>query len=105
VLKTSESPFPNIESAHEYLGLLNTAVEESVADLQEEIQLASKQGAHRREQALRLAAFNLIKLQEHLTASSRLLNGLRSMRRLLLSEREGAAGAKTDTEAAGSTEL
>lgn len=86
------TPFDSIESSHEYVGLLAEALEEARAAIQDEIGLAEREGAVRRGEALQLVAFKLEKLEAHITASRRLLNDLRSLRRLLLQER--APGAR-----------
>jgi hypothetical protein len=43
--------------------------------------------ADRRKEALLLVSYNLAKLNLHITTSRRILNDLRSLRRLLLAER------------------
>ena len=54
---------------------------------------AEQARSERRVQALQIVQFKLDKLEQHLQVSSRLLNDLRSLRRLLLDERsEPAAG-------------
>jgi hypothetical protein len=86
-----ETPFDNIESAQEYLGLLAQALDEAVASIEEESALAVKEKAARREEALRLVAFKLAKLSGHIGEGRRILNDLRTLRRLLLAERLKAA--------------
>jgi hypothetical protein len=49
--------------------------------------LAEGDGAERRKEALLLVSYNLAKLNLHITASRRILNDLRTLRRLLLAER------------------
>jgi hypothetical protein len=44
--------------------------------------------AERRKEALQIVAYNLAKLSLHMRTSGRILNDLRSLRRLLLAERE-----------------
>ena len=88
-----ETPFDNIESAQEYLGLLAQAIEEAVASVEEESALAAGEKAARREEALRLVAFKLAKLASHIGESRRILNDLRTLRRLLLAERLKAVRA------------
>ena len=91
-----ETPFDNIESSHEYVGLLAEAVEEAVASIDEEITAAVSEGAQRREQALKLVAFKLAKLRDNMRQSRRILNDLRTLRRLLLAERRQAAELEAD---------
>jgi hypothetical protein len=88
----SETPFDNIESSHEYVCLLADAIREAVAEVESDIGLAGADGAGRRKEALQLVHFNLSKLNGHMAASRRILNDLRTLRRLLLDERnlEGA---------------
>jgi hypothetical protein len=88
-----ETPFDNIEGALEYVGLLRDALQEARATIDEDIALAEGEGAARRREALHIVSYKLDRLAHHMGASRRLLNDLRSMRRLLLSEREGAAKA------------
>ena len=83
----SETPFDNIESFHEYVALLAEAIEEAKREIEEEIAAAESENAERRKEALLLVAYNLGKLDLHIRSSRRILNDLRSLRRLLLSER------------------
>jgi len=85
-----ETPFDNIESAHEYVQLLWEAIGEAKRDLAADIAAASAK-PDRRLEALRLVQYKLEKLDGHLQSSSRLLNDLRTLRRLLLEERAAAA--------------
>jgi hypothetical protein len=94
----SETPFDNIESSHEYVTLLAEAIEVAIAEVQADIALAGADGAERRTQALQLVLFNMNKLQGHMTSSRRILNDLRTLRRLLLEER---SLAKVYRQAAG----
>lgn len=82
-----ETPFESIENAQEYLRLLLETVEEAKRDINDQIMMVTDQMSHRRVQALRMVQFKLEKLQRHLTVSSRSLNDLRTLRRLLLEER------------------
>jgi hypothetical protein len=83
----SETPFDSIESSHRYVLLLAEAITETLAEVESDIALAGEEGAARRQQALQIVRFNLSKLSNHVTASSRILNDLRTLRRLLLEER------------------
>src|SRR5690349_3784514 len=87
---TSETPFDNIESSHEYVSMLTEAVEEARREVDEEIALSVSDGAERRKEALQIVAYNLAKLSLHIKTSGRILNDLRTLRRLLLAEREPA---------------
>jgi hypothetical protein len=83
----SETPFDNIESSHEYVSLLADAVQDALAEVEADIALAGADGASRRKEALQLVHFNLSKLNGHMGSSRRILNDLRTLRRLLLDER------------------
>ncbi len=85
--RKSLTPFDNIESSHEYVSLLAIAVEEALAEVDSDIALASDSEAGRRKEALQLVRFHLAKLSGHMTSSRRILNDLRTLRRLLLEER------------------
>jgi hypothetical protein len=82
-----ETPFDNIEGSHEYVAMLAEALEEARRDVEAEVAAADRDGADRRKQALLLVSYNLAKLNLHITTSRRILNDLRSLRRLLLAER------------------
>jgi hypothetical protein len=83
----SETPFDNIESSREYVALLAEAIEVAISEVEADIALAGADGADRRKEALQLVLFNMNKLQGHMTSSRRILNDLRTLRRLLLEER------------------
>jgi hypothetical protein len=80
-----ETPFENIESAQEFVALLAEAIEEARKDIEAEI---AQPQPERRGQALQLVNYSLAKLSMHIGTSRRLLNDLRTLRRLLLQERE-----------------
>ena len=88
-----ETPFDNIESAHEFVDLLKEAIDEAKQDVDSQIAAAEGAGAERRQQALKLVQYNLTKLGQHVTTSRRILNDLRSLRRLLLEERRTRSNA------------
>ncbi len=83
----SETPFDSIESSHQYVALLAQAIEEASRDVQGDIAMAMADRADRRRDALQLVLYNLAKLETHMSASRRILNDLRTLRRLLLDER------------------
>ena len=83
----AETPFDDIEGSHEYVRMLAEAVDEARSDVEQELATAEHDGADRRKEALLLVAYNLAKLNLHITSSRRILNDLRSLRRLLLAER------------------
>jgi hypothetical protein len=88
----AETPFDSIESAHEYLGLLVKAVEEARQTAESDLAAAGATSA-RHLDAIRLAVYKLEKLEQHMKVGRRLLNDLRTLRRLLLEERVEAAGS------------
>jgi hypothetical protein len=97
-----ETPFDSLEGSHEYIALLAEVIEEARRDVEAEIELATAEGAERRKEALQLVAYNLVKLNLHMTTSRRILNDLRTLRRLLLAERQGeSADAPVNTISAG----
>lgn len=83
-----ETPFDTIEGSHEYVALLAEALAEARREVDAEIASADRDGAQRRKDALVLVSYNLAKLNLHITTSRRILNDLRTLRRLLLEERE-----------------
>jgi hypothetical protein len=95
-----ETPFDHIESAHQYVDLLAEAIEETRRDIDAEMDSAGGAEAERRRKALLLVSYNLAKLSFHMRTSRRILNDLRSLRRLLLAERQEltAAGAPNSGE-------
>ena len=82
-----ETPFDSIESAEQFVKLLIEAIEESRRDLDAEIALADGNRSGRSKKALQLVSANLAKLSQYMTTSHRVLNHLRTLRRLLLQER------------------
>ena len=73
------------------MALLAEALEEAAAAIEQDTETAGQgPGAERRLQAMRIVSYKLGQLRGHLTASRRILNDLRTLRRLLLDER-GAA--------------
>ena len=83
-----ETPFDNIESAQQFVELLIEAIEESKRDVNADIALLEANRSGRSKQALQLVSANLTKLSQHMTTSRRILNHLRTLRRLLLQERQ-----------------
>lgn len=83
-----ETPFDNIESAQQFVELLIEAIEESRADVEADIARAESNLSERQKQALQLVSDTLAKLNDHMTTSRRILNDLRTLRRMLLEERQ-----------------
>lgn len=82
-----DRPFESVESAQEFVELLVQAIDETQAEIQEQFRAAVQAGHSRHEQALQLVAYKLQNLAQHMTTSRRILNDLRTLRRLLLEER------------------
>jgi len=82
-----ETPFDNIESARQFVELLIEAIEESRRDVDADITLSEGNHSGRSKKALQLVSVNLGKLSQHMTTSRRILNHLKTLRRLLLRER------------------
>jgi hypothetical protein len=97
----AETPFDSIEGSHEYVALLADALDEARRDVEAEVAAAERDGADRRKEALLLVSYNLAKLNLHITTSRRILNDLRSLRRLLLAERGSRPEEDTTVAAAG----
>ena len=100
-----DTPFDSIEGALEYVSLLAESVVEAREDIAVELEEArAEPNATRRADALQIVAYKLQRLSEHALASRRLLNDLRTLRRLLLDERHlppvgaGDAGAETELD-------
>ncbi len=84
----SETPFDSVEGAHEYLSLLSDAIKDAKDEIETDIRAAEDPEFPRRLEALRLVSFKLDKLEQYVKSGRRLLNDLRTLRRLLLDERE-----------------
>jgi hypothetical protein len=86
----AETPFDSIESAHTYLGLLIETAREAREAVDADAALIGDSGVdERRAAVLHLVAYNLDRLDKHVKVSRRILNDLRTLRRLLLEERRG----------------
>jgi hypothetical protein len=88
--------FDTIESAQEFLALLREAVDDAKRNTDADIVAEGDLLPSRRLDALRLVVYKLEKLDQHMKVSCRLLNDLRSLRRLLLEERAEPALAQND---------
>jgi len=85
-----ERSFGTIESALEFMSLLEGAVLESQTHIQREFDEVVVGGDERRQHALRLALYKIARLHHHVHTTHRLLNDLRTLRRLLHEERASA---------------
>ena len=83
----AEGPFDSIESAHDYMNILATTALETIAELKRDRDVALREGAERRAQAIELAIYKLKMLGCQVHKSRRMLNDLRMLRRLILNER------------------
>jgi hypothetical protein len=70
------------------MSLLGEALNESRASVLEDLAAGGTSAADRGQDALRLIKFKLDQLDGHVTASRRILNDLRTLRRMLLGERQ-----------------
>jgi len=87
------SAFDSIEDAHQYVSLLGEVLDQTQDTIQEDIAMAQSGEAARRLEALLLVRYKLERLRHHMGASRHILNDLRTLRRLLLGEREGVLKA------------
>jgi formiminotetrahydrofolate cyclodeaminase len=94
-----QTPFDTVENAHQYVRLLVEAIAEAKNEITADLGAAAKGQPERRVEALRLVQFKLDKLEQHLQSSSRLLNDLRTLRRLLFDERPESTPAGKDSAA------
>ena len=82
-------PFDSIESAHEFVALLEKSVEDAVLEVRDYLETARTEKDQRRAEALALAIYKMSQLSSHMHKSRRILNDLRTLRRLLFQERAG----------------
>ena len=92
----TDDPFGTIESAYDFMTLLAAAASQAKAELQVDVDRESGSAdLSRRVDALRIALYNLEKLELHLNRSNRILNDLRTLRRMLLEERTVASRSES----------
>jgi len=91
----TETPFDNVDAAHEYVALLVEAVRQARAEVAQDVAAASDDPSERQLDALRLVSYKLERLEAQLSSSRRLLNDLRRLRRLLLGEPEAVASSRS----------
>ena len=82
------SCFDSIESAQDFMKVLADIVLDSMKDLDTVRQTALREGQPRQAQAIELAIFKLKTLNCHVYKSRILLNDLRTVRRLIMNERQ-----------------
>ncbi len=97
--RPQQSPFDSVENAHQYVRLLVEAIVEAKGEIAADLGTDAPAQPERRVEALRLVQFKLDKLERHLESSSRLLNDLRTLRRLLFDERPEASKTGKDSAA------
>ena len=97
-----ETPFDSVENAQQYVRLLVETIAEAKSEIEADLSAAVTAKSQRRVQALQIVQFKLGKLERHLQASSRLLNDLRTLRRLLLDERPEPSAASPGQSPGGS---
>jgi hypothetical protein len=85
------SPLESIDSARDFVALLTETIREAQQDLQADVERESNSNFPRRVDALRMALYSLEKLEFHMKRSHRILNDLRTLRRLLFEERNPGA--------------
>jgi hypothetical protein len=85
--------FATIEAAQEFVFLLEESIREASEDVQADLEQASATNQERRVEALMIVLYSLGKLSRHVESSRRILNDLRTLRRLLLEERTVERGA------------
>ena len=91
------TPFESLESAHEFMSLLREAVDDAYSSILDDIEVMREtKGAERRVDALRIVDHKLNRLRQNVLASLILLNDLKMLRRLLLSEPLGTGTGPTD---------
>ena len=82
-----ENPFASIEDTREFLTLLAQTIFETKLEIEADVQRESDGNFSRRKDALNLALYTLTRLEFHMIRSRRLLNDLRTLRRLMFEER------------------
>jgi hypothetical protein len=80
----AEQPFHSIESAHEFMVLLENVITDAQGELQNMLNDANTASDERRSEALRLALFKIAQLDMHTRKSRRILNDLGLIRSLLV---------------------
>jgi hypothetical protein len=83
------TPFDSIESAHEFIALLEESIQEAAVDIRDHLRQAEAAHPVRQVDALNLALYSSRNWQRRCT-SRRALNDLRSIRRLLFTGRDVA---------------
>jgi len=82
-----EVPFDSVESFHEFVTLLAQVVVETKREIEKDVQREMSLNLPRRLKALQIIQYKLRTLESHLENVRRILNDLRSLRRLLFGKR------------------
>lgn len=82
------NPLGTIESTMEVLTLIQEGIAEALQDVRNDLDNATAEGQKRRVEALTLVLYKLDGLSRNMGSSHRILNDLRTLRRLLLNERD-----------------
>ena len=85
----AEQPFQTIESAHEFMVVLEAVIVDTQDELQGMLDDTAQSPDERRKEAIRLALFKIAQLQVHTHKSRRILNDLGLIRSLLVRDSEG----------------
>ena len=85
-----ETPFDSIESAQQYLALLAEVIAETRVEVEADSAVMTDPSLVRQHDAMLVVGYKLERLESHVAISRRLLNDLRLLRRLLLTERSSA---------------
>ena len=96
---TSQDAFGSIESAQEFVLLLARTVADAKREIRNDLRRERVRGDSRRFDALKIAEYNVERLQFHVHRTSRILNDLRTLRRLLLQERDPSTTPSESDEA------
>jgi hypothetical protein len=93
--------FDTIESAQEFVKLLTKSIGEAKREVGVYVEGESADNA-RRLDAIRIVLYTLGKLENHMLQSSRILNDLRTLRRLLVAEREVKSTTRSSPQSSDS---
>ena len=91
-------PFDSIESAHDFVSLLSEVVTQAKKEIETDVQREIGSNVPRRLDAFRVALYSLERLEGHMVRSCRILNDLRSLRRLLFEERTNGMAKAASTQ-------
>ncbi len=94
--RQSEQPFDSIESTYDFFRVLSEAIAEAKREIAGDIRRDSDPKSSRRQDALQVAYYSTEKLEFHVNRSRRILNDLRSLRRLLFEERTASKAAPSE---------